>query len=473
MLIERFFMKKGLLASYIDGLTDWQYGENYRTMLRYFFPEFITSFILYSLPFILDSIFIGHLKSTPTYTTLGMTNNLLHFLIKVGEAVSIGTVILAGQFNGIASYKDVGRTIRDAFWMTFFLGFGAAVALYFGAYYIYYWYGVPEHMIVLGVPFLRLRAVGVFFMFMYFAIIGFLRGIKNTQVPMRIFVIGACVFVIVDYVLIFGAFGFPALGLQGSATASVVQYAVMFLLSFLYMLYDSRCRTYGIQLFSVWSDTSYIKQIFKLSWPVALDKATIAVAYIWLGKMIIPMGVCAQATFCAVKDIERFAFLPALAFAQIITFLVSNDYSNQNWVAIKNNIKKVVFLTSCAVFSILLFFWFFLDKIVHFFDRTGEFTPMVTRVFPLLSVLVFFDLLQLILSGALRGAGNVKTVMKVRLFVCLLYFGPMSYLIAHLPIQDEIVKFVMVYGSFYIGNALMSVMYIKRFRGDEWKQPSV
>lgn len=466
-------MKKGLLASYMNGLKDNENGENYRTMLRYFFPEFITSFVLYSLPFLLDVYFIGHLKSTPTYATLGTTNNILHFLVKIAEAFSIGTVILAGQFNGLGSSKDVGRTMRDSFWVTFILGSLAGLMLYFGAHFIYYWYGVPEDMIALGVPFLRLRAVGIFFMFIFFAIIGFLKGIKNNKVPMILFLCGAVVFVIFDYVFIFGKLGMPAMGLQGSALASVIQYMVMFFLALAYIVYDPRCRYFGIKLLSGLNDVSYVKNLFTLSWPVVLDKATLAGAYIWLGKMIAPMGICAQATFCAIKDIERFAFLPAIAFAQIITFLVSNDFGNQNWTAIKSNIKKAVFLTSIGVFCILMVFWIFLEHVIHFFDRSKEFTPLVARVFPILSVLVFFDLLQLILSGALRGAGNVKTVMTVRLLVCLCYFGPISYLITKLPLADETLKFILVYGSFYIGNALMSIIYIKRFRGEEWKQPLI
>lgn len=466
-------MKKGLLASYVSGLRDTRHGENYTTLLRYFAPEFVTSFVLYSLPLLIDIYFIAELKSTPTFTTLGMTNNLIHFLIKVAEAFGVATVVMAGQFNGQGAHLDVGKTMRDAFWVTFFLGLATASALFFGAHTIYHWYGVPDHVIQMGVPFLRLRAVGVFFMFIFFAIVGFLRGIKNTRISMYLFVTGAAVFVLVDYLFIFGKWGLPALGLQGSALASVVQYGVMLAAGMLYILKDKRCRSYGISLFSVWKDSSYALRILVLSWPVALDKATLAAAYIWLGKMIAPMGICAQATFCTIKDIERLAFLPALAFAQIITFLVSNDYGNQNWQAIKSNIKKALFLTSIGVLLILSLCWMKLAAVIHFFDRSSEFAPLVARVYPILSVLVFFDLLQLILSGALRGAGNVKTVMIVRLFVCLLYFGPMSYLIAHLPIADETMKFILVYGSFYIGNGLMSLIYIRRFRGEEWKQPAL
>lgn len=198
-----------------------------------------------------------------------------------------------------------------------------------------------------------------------------------------------------------------------------------------------------------------------------------AVSYVWLGKMIAPMGTCGVAAFCAVKDMERFAFLPAIAFAQVITFLVSNDVGNQNWDAIKSNIKKVIFLASIMVLSILFILSLNPAYIIHIFDKKGEFTVMAARAFPVLSLLVFFDLLQLILSGALRGTGNMRIVMVVRFVICLGYFVPFSYLLSHWHIQNQLLKFVLIYGAFYFGNALMSIVYINRFRGEGWKKPTV
>jgi len=464
-------MKKGLLASYVAGIVDTVHGESYSRILRYFLPEFVTAMLML-LPFWFDAGFISHLKSTPTYATLGVTSNLFHLIIKVAEALCVGTVVLSGQFNGIGDYKQVGQTVRDAFWVTCILGLVIASLLYFGAYWIYWWYGVSEEMIALGVPFLRLRAVGVFFTFVYFAFIGFLRGIKNTKVPMLFFILGSLSFVILDYALIFGKWGLPALGLQGSAIASITQYCVMLVAAICYVLFNKENKKYGISLFSGFSERLYMKKLLMLSWPVVLDKAIFAMSYVWLCKVLCPLGTCAVATFCVVKDMERFAFLPAIAGAQVITFLVSNDYGLQNWEGIKNNIKKVLLIASICVGSILLLFVIFAKYIIQIFDKTGDFTAVATQVFPILSVLVFFDVLQIVLSGALRGAGNVRTVMFVRLLVCIFYFVPLSYTLSRLPLQDQALKFILVYGSFYVGSAIMSLIYISRFRGEEWKLPS-
>lgn len=465
-------MKKGMLVSYIAGITD-NHGERYGKILRYFVPEFISALLLYSLPFFIDSYFISQLESTHMYAALGATNNFIHFIIKIAESLMIGTVIMGGQFNGMGAPKKVGQTARDAFWITALCGALFSGLLYYGAPYFLWWYGIRDHMLILSIPFMKVRAIGIFFMFLYMALIGFLRSIKNTHIPMVTFLIGSLAFIGADYLLIFGHGGFARMELQGSAYASVIQYSLMFALTLIYVLWNKECQRYNLALYRGVTKLSYIKKLFRLSWPVMVDKATMALAYIWLVKMINPMGSSCVASFCVIKDMERFAFMPAIAFAQVITFLVSNDTGSKNWISIKSNLKKVCFLSSIMVMSILILFSWYAEPLIRIFDKKGEFTPLAAHAFPILSILVFFDLIQLLLSGALRGTGNVKIVMYVRLFVCLGYFVPLSYLISQLELHDQTLKFILVYGSFYLGNAIMSIAYIHHFRSEDWKIPAL
>ncbi len=458
------------MQSYVEGIKDTVHGESYNRIIRYFLPEFITNLIIYSLPIFLDAYFVSNLRSTPLYSVLGATNNMLHWVIKVAEALSVGTIIMAGACNGKANFQAAGRVLRDAFWTTIFVGISFTLFLYFGAQQLYSWY-LPDELVGVGVPFLRLKALSVFFMFIFFAFVGFLRGIKNSRAPMKIFLFGSLVFLLFDYALIFGAFGLPKMGLHGSAVASIIQYVSMSLVVIGYVLLNRKNQKFALSLFSIFTQKNEITRLLRVSWPIILDKSTMALAYIWLLRMMKPLGEHAIATFCVVKDMERFAFLPAIACAQIITFLVSNDFSVGNWQGIKSNIKKVILVSSTLVFSTLFIMSLCPRFFIQFFDKQGDFIDMAAAVFPILSMLVFFDLLQLILSGALRGSGNVKTVLGVRLLICFGYFVPVSYIISHwLPITNMSLKFILIYGAFYIGNGLMSIVYINAFRSGSWKK---
>ncbi|MGC2310103.1 MAG: MATE family efflux transporter [Candidatus Babeliaceae bacterium] len=463
--------KQTLMQSYIAGIRDTSVGEKYTTILTYFVPEFITALLLSSVLNFLDAWFIADLQSTSLYATQGISSTLTHFITKIAEGVSIGTVILCGQYNGLGKMQNVGKAAISALWITCIMGLCVTCALFFGASWIYSFFHMTPKMLQHGVSFLRLRSLSVFFAFMFFALIGFLRGIKNTRVPMMLFIIGGVIFIFFDYALIFGKWGFPELQLKGSAIASLIQYIVMFCGACCYLIFDKHNRLYSMHIIKSF-DVREGLNILWFSLPVMADKAILAAAKIWLGHLISPMGKMVTASFTVIKDIEQLAFIPAIAFAQVITFLVSNDYARHNWAGIKANIKKVIFLSSLIVFTVLLIFSLFPATLVQLFDKKGTFIVFASMAIPYVSVLVFFDLLQLILAGALRGAANVKMVMLIRLIVCVGFFVPTSYLCSSLPISQPILKFILVYGSFYVSNGLMSIMYIYRFRSNAWKQYS-
>lgn len=461
--------KQTLWQSYIAGITDRATGERYVTILSFFIPELITAFLSWSLLNCIDAYFIGHLASTSMYATHGVALKVIHMLMKIAEALSIGTLVLAGNFNGLHQPQNVGRAAVTALWVAIFVGASFAVTLYFGAYFIlHHFLQMPEKIALMGTPFLKLRAIAIFFMFIYFAFIGFLRGIKKPGLFMKFFMLGGAVFVFFDYALVFGKFGLPELQLQGSAVASIIQYATMLLAAALYVAFDPTSRRYGLHIFKSF-DRAMLPDIWRLSWPVVIDKTVLTVAKLWLVRLIAPMGKMVIAGFNVISDMEQLAFVPALALAQVITFLVSNDYGIRNWLAIKNNTKKVLFLSSIMVLSILVLFSLFPMTVIRVVDRKGAFTLFAALAFPALSVLVIFDVMQIVLSGALRGASNVKTVMMTRAFVTLLVFVPLSYCFANASIANPVIKFILVFGSYYISNGVMSVVFVYRFRREAWK----
>jgi Na+-driven multidrug efflux pump len=240
-----------------------------------------------------------------------------------------------------------------------------------------------------------------------------------------------------------------------------------------YILVNAKNRKYGVKLFSFYSQSHDIKRFCMMSVPTIIDKATIAVAYIWLGKMIAPLGTNAIAAFATIKDMERMAFLPAIALAHVITFLISNDVGANNMQAVKINIKKILLIGVVMVSAILAFMVYKTDFFLTLFDRQGDFTALVLAIFPWISFCVILDIVQIILSGALRGAGNLHTVMMVRLSIVTLFFMPVSYVFSCITIASTSLKIILIYNSFYVGNGLMSLLYIRQFRSDKWKNPII
>ncbi len=457
-------MKKNIFRRFLTAATtETTHGESYGSIIKLFWPEFVSSLLLYSLPLLIDSFFVASLRSTSMYATSGLTNALMHLLIKAAEAFSVVAVIMVGQHNGAGDYQGAGRVFRGTFWASCVFGFSLSGMLYLGARSMYTLSGVPLDMQEYGIRYLQIRAIGIGCMFVYQACIGFLRGIKNTRVPMLSFIGSSILFVCVDYMLIFGKFGLPAMGLSGSAVASVIQYLAATAGVIAYILSSRSMRVYAIKLLSKPIDLHLSKRLFSLSWPVMLDKTLLAAAYMWLSVRMGSVGTNASASYRVVRDMESFAFLPAIAFAQVITFLVSNDMGKNNWLGIKSNLIKILYLASAFMYVILIALTVYARQILDLFDQAGNFAEFAIFVFPLVSLCTIFDLIQVLTAGALRGASAVRSVMFVRLCACLLFIGPMIYFMSRLPIRDDI-RFILIYSSFYIGNIFMCLGYWYQFK---------
>lgn len=456
--------------------TSWfriQGGLSYAKIFHYFYPECISALIIYFLPYCIDCLFICHLKSTNSYAISGIVDNFLTMFLKASEGLSVGTIIVAGYYNGLRDFKKAGEAFVDAFWTVLCIGAIVATALYFLGSAICTFNKFSPEMIEQGIPYLQCKAISIFFIFLYFALVGFLRAIKNTFVPMVVFACGAVIFVIVDYLLIFGLCGMPQLCLFGSAVASLVQYAFMSVVMGIYILYAVKHEKYEISILKSKFNWCRIRKLLWVSVPVVIDKVSIAFAYAWLGSCMSHLGATAGAAFSCIKMMERFAFLPAIASAQVITFLVSNDVGQGRWHDIHANIKRVLVIATIMVGTILLIGSLWPSWFVTFFDKNGDFGYLVATIFPALSVLILIDLLQLVLSAALRGAGDVQTVMVTRALVISLYFIPATYVISGFEFDAMVTKMLVTYATFLFGNALMSMVYVYRLRQNQWKKQKV
>jgi multidrug resistance protein, MATE family len=448
-------------------------GDSLSSILYYWLPEMISNTMLISLPPLIDSFIIASLKSTTTYGALGMANNFLHFLIKLAEAIPIASIAIMGRHNGAKDYKKCGQDLGDAFWTTTIIGISLFTVIFFGATSIFQLLGVPAKMALKGAPFLRLRSIGILLTFISLSFFAFMRALKNTKTPMFIYLIGMGVFISFDYMLVLGKFGFAPMGLNGSAIATIIQYLTIISISIGYILLNKDYKQYFTKLFINHFNIHRVKKLVGLSLPIMIDKGSLAASYVMLSRMIAPMGKYAIASYDVIKNLERFAILPAVGFAQIIVFLVSNRLGAKDPDGAKSNIKKVMGLTIIMLIFTLGILCIKSEFLVSIFDPKNKFTFLAAPALIFISLLVIFDFVQLILAGALRGAGDVRTVMKIRFFSCALFFMPMVYLFGHLPIENQVLKFVLIYGSFYFNTGLMGIFFLKRIKTPKWQNKDI
>jgi putative MATE family efflux protein len=448
-------------------------GDSAKDIIFYWFPEMVSAIVLISLPPIVDSLIVSNSQGIIAYGALSITTNLLHLFIKLAEAIPVASVAIIGRYNGAKLFAQCGDSLGSVFWISVFFGGLQFFLIGLFATNIYHWIGVSEEIIRVGIPFLKLKSLGIFFTFILFSFVFFMRAIKNTRMPMIINFIGIGCFCFLDYAFVLGKFGFPQAGLYGSAIATIIQYLVMNAIAVSYLLLKADYKKYFPRLFCLTFSKERAFATLKLSGPIVIDKGSFAMLYVWLSKMIAPLGTYAITTYDVIKNLERFAFIPAIAFAQIITFLVSNRLGAGDLEGAASNIKKVLLLSFVTVSITLGFLCFKASYFVGLFDKGGQFADSATTAFIIISLFVIFDITQVILAGALRGAGDVKAVMWGRVFSLVFFFMPISYFFSKFPFKNSNTTFIVIYSSYYIATGVMSIIFFVRIKSRKWQKRKI
>src|SRR5690554_7938466 len=113
------------------------------------------------------------------------------------------------------------------------------------------------------IDFLKYRSFGVFFAFFNYLFIGFYTGVTQTKVLTYTTVVQGIVNIIFDYLLIFGHFGFPEMGITGAATASVISELVSTIFFILYTFKTIDLIKYGFKKIRI--QLTVVKQVLSIS----------------------------------------------------------------------------------------------------------------------------------------------------------------------------------------------------------------
>ncbi len=464
-------MKKTVWASYFDGVQLKTPGESYRSIINFFAPEVVTALVAYAVIPLIDSAFISCLADAQVYATLSITKSLMHCITKLAEGVSVGAMVVCGIAHGQEDAAAVGRAWGTVCAATILLGLSIASAIACMPAALMSFMHVPQALHGVAIPFLRMRAISIFLMFVFFAMIGLLRGLKRNAIATHCMIVGTVVFVVTDYLCIFGCCGIPCLSFVGSAVASIVQYLSMIGVVIKYLYDDPRLYAYGAMV--RWVGWREVWGLFCLSVPVMVDKVVLAAAKVFLLRCLAPMGGIALSSFGVISDLEMLMFVPAIAYAQVVTGLVSNEVGARDLIGIKYTIKKVLLLAVASALLMLLVTSWFAEVLIGFFDTQHIFSYFAVPAFRWISILALCDVVQVVLSAALRGCAQTQTVLRVRLCTLLLFCFPIAYGASLVAFQSDFVRFMTIYGSFYISNGCMALLYVIWLRSERWTQAIV
>ena len=189
-----------------------------RWLVRLTGPIFI-EMVLIILLGIVDTVMLSQCSDN-TVAAVGVVVQLLNMIFLVFEATTAGTSVLCSQFLGARQMDNVFRAIGVSLAFNMMMGVIVSAALFFGAERILRLMELRPELMGDGVTYMRIVGGFAFFQAISLTLSSILRSAGMAYYPMQVTFLINIINIIGTYTLIFGHFGFPALGVEGAAIST-------------------------------------------------------------------------------------------------------------------------------------------------------------------------------------------------------------------------------------------------------------
>ncbi len=367
----------------------------------------------------IDTVMLGWLGAEQLAGgALGINFYFPLYLFGLGVGVAISPMV--AQALGAGEHRGVRRSVRQGFWAVTLIGL-ACCLLIWNAAPLLRLLGQAEANIVLAEAYLRAAVWGFIPSLWVIVLRAFVVSHSRPQPALVVIVGGALLHAFGDYALMFGRFGFPALGVAGAGVSnSVVQFIMLFALLG-YAQWDRAFRGYAL-LQRMWRpDWQRLAEVFRIGVPIGLmilAESGLFAAAVYLMGILGTVGLAAHAIALQCAAV---AFMVPLGIAQACTVRVGlaagaadrAGVGRAGWVGIA--LGAAVSVLPATVFWLLP-----RPLIGAFLDLSLPANlPVVELAVAFLGVAAVFQLfdgLQIIAGGALRGIKDTRTPMVIAVF---------------------------------------------------------
>lgn len=408
------------------------YGAHARATLALGLP-LIGSHLAQMALHVTDTIMLGwYSVEALAAGVLGASSFFVIFILGSGFAQAVMPMVAAALGRG--DEAQVRRDTRMGLWLS--IAFGVlCYPVFWASEPILLALGQKPEVAAAGASFLRIAGLGMIPALLVMALKGYLAALGRTQVVLWTTVAAVGLNIAVNWALIFGNWGFPELGVRGSAIASVVSQGVTLLVLAVYaaVLPDLR-RFHLFQRF--WrADWSALRQVWRLGWPIGLTGLAESGLFQASALMMGWIGTVQLAAHGIAMEACALAFMVHLGLSNAVTIRVGRADGAGDAPGVRRAAQVAILLSLGFGSLVVATFLIVPVPILSLFLDTDlpEAPGIIAIGVTLLALGAMFqlaDAMQVIALGLLRGIRDTRVPMA---YAAASYWGigiPSAYLLA-------------------------------------------
>lgn len=437
-----------------------QLTYSYKDILKIAIPLMVSNFF-YTLIAITDIGFMREIGVTEQ-AAIGYIALIYLIFFMIGFSYTKGTQILIAQKDGENSHKAIGVILDNT--MVVLMSIAALLFVVLSLFYNQILeFAISDVQVrIASADYIDIRKYGFFFSFVGSAMIAYYSGIGKTGVLASAIISMSVSNIVLNYVLIFGKLGFPAMGIKGAAYASNFAEAISMTILIGGIFIKNRKVEHQLFYFKKLS-MRVIGRITRLSSPLVAQTVISLGAWLVFFTLIEKMGSDELAISNIVKQLYTILGIPTFALASTTNTVIGNVVGQRKIHEVFPLLKRIIIVSSGFILAFSLPAFIFPR---FFISAIAEQSLIEASVRPFYVALVALQLygFSTVLFNCIASLGSTLASLAVEIIVIIVYAGYLYFVFGVLT-----PNLALVWTTEWVYWTILAALSLAYLRFSSWK----
>jgi len=376
---------------------------------------------------VVDSLMVGRLGAAPL-AAASLGNSLTFIVLIIGIGVSLAVTPLVAIAVGANKYEDCGVYFRQSLLVNSILSIIIAVLIYFGADLIQY-FNQPYEVQHQAKSFMRIIGFSSIPLMFFQTYKQFIEGLSIMRPAMIIALLANIINAFGNWVLVFGNFGFPALGLDGSGWATFTSRVFMALSLMGFVMNNRFFKQYDVSFHFKNINWPIIKKILSLGLPSGFQYFFEVGAFSFAVLMVGWLGTNQQAAHQIAINLASISFMAVLGISAAGSIRVGNAVGQKDIAQTRRAGFTASLLGASIMFFSGLIFILFRNFLPTLYVNDQVVISYASSLLVIAALFQLSDGVQAVGIGILRGLTDVKIPTAITFIAYWIVGLPVGYLL--------------------------------------------
>ena len=381
-----------------------------------------------------DNVMVGQL-GTAELAAISLGNSFVFIGMSIGIGFSQAITPLIAEADGAKKDKDISGIFEHSFLICIILGIVLFLLVFLNRNLLYSM-NQPVEVVELASPYLFWVSFSLISIVTFQSFRQFADGLSFTRAAMYSTLVGNTINVILNFVLIFGFWIFPKLGVEGAAIGTLISRLCMLTFIIFYLKLHKKLSKYIKRFFPTKVEIERVKKILYLGLPSALHsffEVAFFISAVWMSGFI---GKNSQAANQIALNLSSMTYMVALGVGVAAMIRVGNQRGMMNFRKLREVAISTLLLIIIIDFFFCLIFLIFNDLLPLLYldpsdpsnlNDVNEVLTIASKLLIVAGVFRLFDGIQAVVLGALRGMQDVNKPAIIIFFSYGILGFPISY----------------------------------------------